>query len=180
MPPKSPWKTLSTKTVLDTGFYTISEHEVITPSNTAGKYFVMETLPSVFIVPVTPDNKIVLVNVYRYPTQQWSWEIPAGGCDEGELSEDAAKRELLEETGYKSENLQLLSEVQICNGKSNAMGKVYLAQDIVATGTNKAAEDGIGETAEYSWNEVVAMMKSGEISDAQTLSALSLWMVNRG
>lgn len=171
---KIPWQTKSQEVVLDTGFYQIRRDEVITPSGTDGVYHVIVNKPSVFIVPVDPEGKIVLIRQYRYPTQMLSWEIPAGGSEEEGIFE-AAKRELWEETGCSAQEWVKLPDMQAYNGASSQMAHVYYATGLYQTGQDEKEEDGIVEYQSFTWEEVIKMIESGEFSDGQSIAAL--WKV---
>ncbi|MEX0844165.1 MAG: NUDIX hydrolase [Balneolaceae bacterium] len=63
------------------------------------------------VIPLTPENEIVLVEQYRYGIENPTLELPGGVVDPGENPEDTAHRELLEETGYKGNELEYLGKV---------------------------------------------------------------------
>lgn len=171
----APWQKLSEKTAFETKYCRVQEHDVITPSGAEGKYYVLDAAPSVFVVPVTPEGQIVLVHVYRYPTQTWSWEIPAGGANPDESLEDSARRELWEETGYTAGAIHEIGSMQASNGKSNEINTIYVAKDLTQTNSDEAAEDGIGQMGLYSWEQVQQMIWDGEITDAQSVAGLFLY-----
>ena len=76
---EKPIKTLSSRIDWQSPYYRIRRDEIRLPDGSDGVYNVVESLPSVFIVPVTVDNQIVLIRNYRHTLQQWVWEVPAGG-----------------------------------------------------------------------------------------------------
>lgn len=82
---------------------------------------------SVCIVPVYREN-IVIIEQYRYTLDKWLLEFPAGGIDEGEDSEHAAKRELLEETGFVADDLVYLGDYFMNQGISSAKCDLYFAR----------------------------------------------------
>ena len=90
----------------------------------------MELAPSVFIVPVTADNQIVLIRNYRHTLQQWVWEVPAGGIKAGQSPDDSAREELQEEIGGTSDKLHFLMKASTMNGIGNNYAHFYVALDV--------------------------------------------------
>jgi ADP-ribose pyrophosphatase len=72
-------------------------------------YSYFETRGAVWVVPVTPEGRIVLIRQYRYAVDEWLWEVPAGGLFDHEGEPDAlARRELAEEVGGETDDLEYL------------------------------------------------------------------------
>ena len=71
------------------------------------------------VVPIGADGKILLIDHYRFQTDTRGWEIPAGKIDAGESAEQAATRELREETGHQAASLKFLGKYHPSNGSSN-------------------------------------------------------------
>ncbi|MEO0248871.1 MAG: NUDIX hydrolase, partial [candidate division WOR-3 bacterium] len=76
---------------------------------------------SVLLVPITDDQRVVLVNQYRHPTGGFILELPAGKVEDCEAPETAAARELLEETGYRAGELVKFGEFYLAPGYSNEL-----------------------------------------------------------
>jgi 8-oxo-dGTP pyrophosphatase MutT (NUDIX family) len=170
---KNPWKKLSSKIVYKNKYYKVREDEVIRPDNKKGKYFVIEQPPSVMIVPLTTNNEIYLVGLYRYTTNSFSWEIPGGACD-NQKPITAAKRELKEETGLIAKKWELLGLHQPLNASNEKYIYTVLAQDVTQTGNNKQKEEGIVELKKVSFKKVLEMIKTGKILDGETTSSILL------
>jgi ADP-ribose pyrophosphatase len=85
------WSVASSRTVL--------ANRVLNASGGALEYFVLELADWVNVVPVTSERELVMVRQYRHATRGVTLEIPAGSVKENEVPADAARRELLEETG---------------------------------------------------------------------------------
>src|SRR5690606_38390540 len=92
------------------------------------EYYVLEYPNWVNIVALTAENEFILVKQYRHGTASTVLEIPGGVIDEGEDAVDAAKRELLEETGYKFDTLEKICELFPNPATSNNITTTYLAQ----------------------------------------------------
>ena len=84
---------------------------------------------AVHIFPITPEQEVVLIRNYRIPLEQYVIEMPAGLLDKnGETMEEAAKRELLEETGYSAEKLTALKRAwPHQSGMSNGISYCFIA-----------------------------------------------------
>lgn len=88
----------------------------------------------VAIVPVTDKNEILLIRQFRPPVNRHVIEFPAGLNDKGDTIEEAARRELLEETGYYARHLTFLAEGPLSSGASGEILTVYLARDLEFVG----------------------------------------------
>lgn len=169
----NPWQKISSKKVYKNHYFQVREDEVVRPDGSPGKYFVIETTPSVMIVAVTRELEFYIVGQHRYTTNIFSWEVPGGSTD-GEESIAAAQRELREETGLTSDEWENLGMQQALNGNSDKVFTILLAKNVTQTDKNKQAGDGIVEMKKIPFSKVLEMIGSSEISDAETISALML------
>lgn len=94
----------------------------------------------VAIVPFTNDGGVILTKQFRPPVNKYVIEFPAGLNDRNETLEEVAKRELLEETGYRAQKLTFLAEGPLSSGASSEILNVYLAEDIVYSGNQSPEE----------------------------------------
>lgn len=101
-----------TDTVFENRYITIFNDHVIFPKGNKGTYVRLKSAcdGGVAILPITEDGKIIVVNSFRHALRAWCYEIPKGGIEFGEDPETGAKRELLEETGYESDQYIYLGE----------------------------------------------------------------------
>ncbi|MDP2631103.1 MAG: NUDIX hydrolase [Candidatus Uhrbacteria bacterium] len=168
------WKKLSSKVVYSNPWYSIRKDKVIKPNGEPGEYNVIVRPPAVFIVPIDEKDNVYLVRVHRHTTQMYSIEIPAGGSD-GQRPLTAAKRELMEEAGIKAKKWALLGKYQILNGLTDEIGYAYLAKDIEHIGENEKdmSEEGISRVIRIPFRRTLSMIKNGEITDGQSIVALS-------
>lgn len=168
---KNPWKKLSSKVVHKNPWYAVRKDKVIRPDGKKGEYNVVEFPPSVFIVAINEKKEVLLVQLFRYTTSRVSIEIPAGNT-EGQRPLFAAKRELLEETGYKAKQWKQVGKFQAANGILNTESYVYLAQDLTSTEENSKLEEGITKVFTLPFEEVLNMVQQGKFTDGQSMIAL--------
>lgn len=126
------------------------------------------------VLPVTPEGRLIFVRQYRYPIQQVTLEIPAGKLDaEGEDPLDCAKRELSEETGYQAEKYTFLTKLATTVGFSNEFIYIYAAEGLTA-GRQHPDEDEFINVCTLTMDEAMAKIRSGEICDAKSVTAVLL------
>ena len=123
-------------------------------------------------IPVTDDGKIILVKQWRNSLDRFTYEIPAGGLEgEDEPMLEAAKRELEEETGYKSDDLEFLISLRTTVAFCNERIDVFVARNLVKTKQNLDRDEEI-EIKEFDKDELFSLIRSGEMQDSKTVSAI--------
>ena len=88
------------------------------------------------VLPITADGDLVLVRQYRYAVGEFLWEMPAGHIDAGELPEEAARRELVEETGYYPGRLQKLLDFYPAPGFTDERMHLFRATELEKRGAS--------------------------------------------
>ena len=170
----NPWKTISQETTYENAWIKVEHHEVVNPAGNPGIYGKVHFKnTAISIVPIDSEGFTYLVGQYRYTLNAYSWEVPEGGCsiETGEYTLDAAKRELLEETGLIASEWTKLGEVYLSNSVSDEKAIMYVAQNL---SQHQACPE---ETEQLKirripLKEAIEMAKNGEITDA--LSVLTL------
>ena len=126
------------------------------------------------VLPVTPEGRLIFVRQYRYPIQQVTLEIPAGKlAAAGADPLDCAKRELSEETGYQAEKYTFLTKLATTVGFSNEFIYIYAAEGLTA-GRQHPDEDEFINVCTLTMDEAMAKVRSGEICDAKSITAVLL------
>ena len=129
----NPWRTLSTEVKYHNPWISVREDQVLNPGGGRGIYGVVSMKNKALgIVPVDADGNTWLVGQYRYPLNEYSWEIPMGG---GLLEHDileSAQRELKEETGLTAARWTRIARLHTSNSVTDEEGFVYLAEDLTA------------------------------------------------
>ncbi|MBU9724841.1 NUDIX domain-containing protein [Diplocloster modestus] len=124
------------------------------------------------VVPVTKEGKILMVRQYRNALDRFTLEIPAGGRDsEAEETIVCAARELEEETGYRSENLELLLSLRTTVAFCNEFIDVYVARDLIPS-RQHLDEDEYVDVEEHEIDELVQLCYDGVLQDSKTVSAI--------
>jgi|SRR5271157_266644 len=129
---------------------------------------------SVMVIPVAPSGNLLLVEQYRYVIQTPSLEFPAGGLEPGESPQEAATRELKEETRYVAQQWERIGEFFTTNGLTDERMTVFLAQGLDrdrATGGGDGSED-IIVVKQLSFEELCGMVSDGLITDGPTIACL--------
>ena len=137
-------------------------------------YFVWLKGEVVLVVPITEKGEFLLVRQYKHGADEIITEFPAGFVDEGENLEEAAHREFEEETGYSSQNLQLLSTIYANPTKAVGKISIYLAKNAVQNKKVNFDENEDIEVLLKSRDEIIQMIKGGEISTSDSIAGFFL------
>ena len=134
---------------------------------------VLESVDWVNVVALDADDRSLMIRQYRFGVGYTTLETPGGMVDPGEDSKTAAARELLEETGFASDNWSYLGAVEPNPAFHNHLCHHWLAQDVYRAQTQNLG-DGESIALEFMTEEqVCAAVVSGELKHALALSALS-------
>jgi ADP-ribose pyrophosphatase len=139
--------------------------------------------PSVVLVPIDADGRVVLVRQYRAPLGRHTWEVPAGGIETGESAHAAAARECEEEIGVVPGSLQRLGAWYPVPGYCDEEMIFFRATDLRPPAPDSAHapdEDEDIETKTMTIDEARAMVARGEIIDLKTAFALTLVLAKTG
>ncbi len=137
---------------------------------------------AVCVLAITPEDKLILVKQYRKAIEKISYEIPAGKLEVGEAGseEEAALRELEEETGYTSPNLTLLYDFYSAIGFCNERLRLYLADNLIKVENPRPQDaDEVIELYEVTVEEALDLIASGDICDAKTIMAIQHYQLMR-
>ena len=165
--------TISSKRIYEGHIINVRVDTVRLPSGREATREIVEHSHAVCIVPIDNDGKVVLVRQYRKPAEEALLEVPAGGVEDGEVSEEAVLRELQEEIGYTADHIEHLSSFWVAPGWATEYMHAYLATGLKESRL-EADEDENIEVVRLPFDEAVAMFKTGGINDGKTIAALLL------
>lgn len=179
---KNPWTTLTNETKYDNPWIKVTHRDVLNPSGGKGIYgHVHFKNLAIGIVPLDEDLNTWLVGQYRYTLEQYSWEIPEGGCPHQESPLAAAQRELLEETGITATKWTPLLDIHTSNSVTDEYGKAYIAQEL-SFGAAMPEETEELEVKKLPLEKVFQMVMDNEITDSLSIAAIlkAMWWVQEG
>ncbi|GGG57058.1 NUDIX hydrolase [Paenibacillus radicis (ex Gao et al. 2016)] len=166
-------ETVSTESIFDGKIISLQVDTVALPDGkTATREIVKH--PGAAAVMALLDGKLLVVEQFRKPLEKFQIEIPAGKLDPGEDPAVAAARELEEETGYRAEELKLVSAFYTSPGFADEKLYLYFA-DKVVPGTLNPDEDEFLQIEAITLEQAEAYIAEGRISDAKTILAVYAW-----
>lgn len=175
---------LSSETVFTCPLFRVQHDKIIEPGGRQNERDVIRHNGSVVILALDDskskkDPWIVMERQYRHAANQYLWELPAGKIDAGEEPLAAAKRELIEETGYRAKKWSPLVEYFASPGFLGEAMKVFLAEGLKA-GDAQPEEDEEIELRLVRLSDVLKMIDKGAIHDGKTLTSVLLYERARG
>jgi ADP-ribose pyrophosphatase len=169
------WKKLTSKIVDQNPWWKYQLDSFQIPNGVKGEYHYVHTEGSSLIIPVMDDDKIILVNQYRYLRDRESIEFPCGGVQPGHTCDEMARLELEEETGYVAQSWKLVGEFNPFNGVTDEICKVFVARGLSFIKARPEATEEF-EVLQVAPLELEAMIADEKIWDGMTLAA---WLLVR-
>jgi nucleotide sugar dehydrogenase len=141
-------------------------------------WYILDRPDSVIVIPVTSSGRLLLQKQHRPQINQSAWEFPGGAIDPEESPQQAAIRELDEETGLRSASIQTLGSYYPIPGLSTQKTYVFLAhisEDQISKPSFSAVEEGISSFRVVDVQTCRSLISTSEIVDGFTLSAFAYW-----
>lgn len=168
----NPWKITGEQPIYDNAWINVTEYKVINPNGGKGIYGKVHFKNhAIAIVPLDEHLNTYLVGQYRFPINQYSWEIPEGGCPLGEDHLQAAQRELLEETGLAAQYWDHIADVHLSNSVSDEGGSIFVAQGLLQKASMPEETEQL-VIKKVPFEEAYKMVASGKITDMFSVTAI--------
>lgn len=168
----NPWRTLSTEVKYQNPWISVREDQVLNPGGGRGIYGVVTMKNKALgIVPVDAQGNTWLVGQYRYPLNEYSWEIPMGGGPVELDILESAQRELREETGLTARRWTRIARLHTSNSVTDEEGFVYLAEDLEPGQTEPEETEDL-RLWKLPLAEAVRMVMDDRITDGVSVAGL--------
>jgi ADP-ribose pyrophosphatase len=168
-------KIISSKEVYKCSLFRVTEDRAVDPKTGFEiKRSVVRHIGSAVMMAVDEKKRVLLVRQYRLPAEKYMWELPAGRLDAGEKPLQAAKRELIEETGYRARKWTKLASFFASPGFVQERMTIFLAEDLTS-GEATPMDDERIDVRWFTKKELSEMIKAGKIDDAKTMIGFLRW-----
>lgn len=168
----NPWKTEEVNEVYQNPWIKVEEHRVINPAGNLGIYGKVQFKNKALgIIPLDSEGYTWIVGQYRYPLEEYSWEIPMGGGPIGVDILESAKRELKEETGLTAKKWTQVMRIHTSNSVTDEEGFVFLAEELTE-GLTEFEETEVLAIKKLPFKDLVAMVMNGEITDGISIAGV--------
>lgn len=169
---KNTWTTLNSELVYESAWIAVNKHNTINPAGNPAIYSVVNFKNlAIGIIPLSNDGYTWLVGQWRYPLNQYSWEIPEGGGPLGEKPIDTAKRELKEETGIVAQHFEEIMQLHLSNSATDEHAFIFLATGLSFENAEPEESEDL-MVKKIHITEAYNMVLKGEITDAISVAAI--------
>ncbi len=165
---------MSSNPILVTSRFSVEEVDRTTPDGHTRTRAVVRHPGAVAIIPMVDDDHVCLIRNYRVSVADTLLELPAGTLEPPEPPEQAAYRELEEETGFRAQRVCELHSFLLSPGILDERMYLYVAQDLDEVGAAREPGEEI-ENLIVPWNEAIKLVESRQIQDAKTIVGLLLY-----
>lgn len=168
----NPWTILAENSLYDNPWINVTEFQVINPGGGRGIYGKVHFKNlAIGIIPLDDQRNTWLVGQYRFPLNQYSWEIPEGGGTPGTDPVISAQRELKEETGLEARVWTEIQRIHLSNSVSDELGIVYIARELTQ-GISSPEETEQLVIRKLAFDEVYEMVINGAITDSLSVAGI--------
>lgn len=176
---KSSWKLLKDKKLFETPIFSLHEKTVITAEGPAAHPFYVLNAPEwINVIALTPDDEIILVEQYRIGVDEITLELPGGMVDSGETPVEAAKRELLEETGFSSDEWTESGKVSSNPAIMNNFTHLYVARNCVQSSGQRLDGHEDIDVHTMPMERFLDLVKNGTVHHTIVVAAVAQYLLN--
>jgi ADP-ribose pyrophosphatase len=169
------WERLGSERLFETPYFVLRSDRLRLPDGTLkDPYYVVERPDAAIVFPLTSEGEVVLVRQYRPPLERMELGLPAGLVEEGEKPEAAARRELLEETGYSGGEWEPLGSVSSSPSLKDNWAYLFLARGVEETSEPDPDEHELVEVVRVSVGDLPGLIRGGEIVSSSGVAAVML------
>ena len=169
------WKRLRSERLMETPYFSLRSDMLRLPDGgIKDPYYVIERPDAAIIFPLTADGEVVLVSQYRPPLDMMELGLPAGLLEEGERPEEAARRELSEETGYTGGEWELLGSVASSPSLKDNWAYLFLARRVAEITTPDPDEHELVEVVRVPVEALLNLVLSGKIVSSSGVATIML------
>jgi ADP-ribose pyrophosphatase len=170
------WQVLETAYPFENEIYKLRNDRIQVEGRGETSYAYLERADAIIVVPVTNDGQIILLRQYRYPVDEWCWEVPAGGShDTGDVPlEEVVRKEMEEEIGATCAKIEHINFFYSSNSMSDEKCHVYLALGVELKQKPHTEETENIEMHPMPAAEAIRLARSGQIKTAPCALALLL------
>ena len=158
-----PWKIKSSKEAYKNPWIRVREDQVIRPDGQDGIFAVVEMVPGVSVLPLDDEGFVYLTSEFRFAVAMDSIEVVSGAIDEHESEIDAAKRELLEETGLTADEWIDLGKINPFTSVVHSPARMYVARHVHLSESNPEGTEKI-QILKIKFEEALRMVMASEIT----------------
>lgn len=170
-----PWSTVAREKVADCRIFTVEKVRRRSPDgDREGEFFLIGSKDWVNVIGITGDDQVILIRQYRHGSDEITLEIPGGILDEGESPEDAAMRELKEETGFDCQEAVVIGRVRPNPAMFDNWAYTVLVRCTAEAGQTSLDEHEEIEVELVDSSSIDRMLSAGEITHALVVDAF-LW-----
>ena len=169
-----PWKRGAERLVYENAWIRVSHHEPTAPTGRLAQYGLVSFKNlAIAVMPLHDDGTVTLVGQHRFPSADYSWELPEGGAPHGEDPLDGARRELAEETGLEAAEWRKVLQVQLSNSVTDERALGYLALGLSESeGGHQADDTEEIVLARVPFHEALDAALAGQMEDVLTVAML--------
>ena len=169
------WERLRSEKLFETPYFVLRSDRLRLPDGaTKDPYYVIERPDAAIIFPLTRDGEVILVRQYRPPLERMELGLPAGLLEAGEKPEAAARRELLEETGYAGGEWEPLGALASSPSLKDNWAYLFLARGVEETSAPDPDEHELVEVVKVPVKDLLGLVRAGQIVSSSGVAAVML------